>query len=125
MVLVIVLTKEGIFKNENVDENLDELYKCCKYKSNKDFTKLHEWGKYELWGKLKGKNSHELLKKIINENRLNDLVLLGNVCICKNNEDLTLKEWNKFYQETKDITSKQDNVSEYIELEELEEESYI
>ena len=128
MVLVIVLTKEGIFKN--VDENLDELYKCCKYKSNKDFTKLHEWGLYELWGKLKGKTSHELLKKIINENRLNDLVLLGNVCICKNNEDLTLKEWTKFYQETKDISSKQDIDSEDIdsediELEELDEESYI
>ena len=121
MVLVIVLTKEGIFKNENVDE----LYKACKYKSNKDFTKLHEWGKYELWGKLKRKNSNELLKKIISENRYNDLVLLGNVCICKTNEDLTLKEWNQFYQDTT-LSSKKDNDSEpMIELEELEEESFI
>lgn len=120
MVLVIVLTKEGIFKNENVDE----LYKACKYKSNKDFTKLHEWGNYELWGKLKGKTSHELLKNIIIENRFNDLVLIGNVCICKKNEDLPLKEWNHFYQATT-VSSKKDNVSEHIELEELEEESYI
>ena len=121
MVLVIVLTKEGIFKNENVDE----LYKACKYKSNKDFTKLHEWGNYELWGKLKGKTSHELLKNIIIENRLHDLVLIGNVCISKKKEDLHLKEWNKFYQDNKEISSKKENVVERIELEELEEESYI
>ena len=125
MVLVIVLTKDGIFKNENVDE----LYKQCKYKSNKDFIKLHEWGKYELWGKLKGKTSHEILEKIINENKLNDLVLLKNVCICKKNEDLTLNEWNTFYQnkENKEkVINKTDFFLENMdELEELEEESYI
>ena len=59
MVLVIVITKEGLFKNEIVND-LQQLYKCCNYKSNKGFIKLYEWDNYELWGKIKGKISNEI-----------------------------------------------------------------
>ena len=115
MVLVIVVTKQGTFKNENVD-NLEELYKCCKYKSNKDFIKLHEWDNYELWGKIKGKYSNELLQKIIyNDNfllNLHNLSFNGFLCVCKKKEDLTLDEWNKWCKENEEYGEEGENEEE-------------
>ena len=46
--MIILVKKDGSFLNV---KKTDELYKLCKYKTDKDFVKLHEWGKYELWGK--------------------------------------------------------------------------
>jgi len=53
--MVVTIKKDGSFKNEHTEE----LYKCCKYKSAKDFVKLHQWDDYELWGKRKGKAGNE------------------------------------------------------------------
>ena len=131
MVLVIVITKEGLFKNEIVND-LQQLYKCCNYKSNKGFIKLYEWDNYELWGKIKGKISNEILQKIISDNfllHIKNLASFGLLCVCKKNEDLTLDEWNKLYNDTNNTnhtndTNDTDNTNFKLE-EEIVESDYV
>jgi hypothetical protein len=91
MVMVVTIKKEGSFKNEHTEE----LYKCCKYKSAKDFVKLHQWDDYELWGKRKGKAGNE------NKCELPELneIFFGTLCVRKKDTDLSLDEWLEWYNE--------------------------
>lgn len=110
MVLVIVIKKDGSFKGESVEE----LYKCCKYKSDKDFVKLHQWENYELWGKSKGKAGNENKCELP---MLND-IFFGTLCVHKKKSDLTLDEWLNWY-------NTQMGGSELLENEEISEDSEI
>ena len=92
MVFVIVISKDGSFKSVN---KTDELYKCCKYKSNKDFVKLHEWNEYELWGKKKGKAGSE--NKCEFPSPIENLLYFGTLCVCKKDNDLAMEEWTTWY----------------------------
>ena len=85
MVIVVTIKKDGSFKNEHTKE----LYKCCKYKSEKDFVKIYQWDDYELWGKLKGKAGNENKCELP---ELNDNTIKGNDTAigsrCNNNKDV-------------------------------------
>lgn len=110
MPLVIIIKKDGSFKSEQVTE----LYKCCKYKSNKDFVKLHQWNDYELWGKQKGKAGNENKCELP---MLND-IFFGTLCVHKKDSDLTLEEWTHWY-------NIQMGGSELLESEDMSEDSDI
>lgn len=93
---IILIEKDGTIVEKNMKPLLmDKLYSVCGYRSNKDFQKLHQWDEYELYGKKIGKKDKQNNYFFpTNEN------YYGTLCIIKNNESITLDEWNIFYIST-------------------------
>lgn len=68
MVKILILEKE-IIKEDSVD-NMENLFKKCRFKKGDDFIEIEEW-KYKniiikLFGKIKGKSHNKFLYKIKN-----------------------------------------------------------
>jgi hypothetical protein len=91
---IIVVHRSGSLRVNTVDD-LTELYRVGKYKTDKDFMLLHKWGVYELWGKQTGKpgNENKYEWPSPHENSL----FFGTLCIVKPGADLDLEEWTQWY----------------------------
>jgi hypothetical protein len=88
MTNVLVIHKDG--EIEEVNAPMDKLYSVCEYKTNKDFELLNTYDDYEIYGKRKG--------KIGNENTyFADETYYGTLCILKKEDDLTIDDWNEYY----------------------------
>lgn len=70
MINIIIINNDSLLEHKTKDLNVDNIYKKCNYKSNKDFINIYK-NKYEsnileLWGKNKGNNksinNNEILK---------------------------------------------------------------
>lgn len=85
---VVVVNKDG--NMEEIDVNVDKLYTVCDYKTNKDFELLNQYDDYEIYGKRKGKIGHE-------NSYFVEETYYGTICIVKQNDDLTMEEWSKYY----------------------------
>lgn len=92
--MAIIIKKDGSFVSVNL---VEELYKACKYKTNKDFIKLHEWGNYELWGKSKGKAGRE--NKCELPAPIENVLFYGLLCVRKKDGELSMEEWTAWYNE--------------------------
>lgn len=105
MIEIIIIKKNGDVELKRVKEiNVDNIYKFCNYKSNKDFNKIHDFEVnnkiYSLYGKQNGKanqeNKYELPPPV------DTTLYFGTLCVIKNVDgeykDLTIEEWNKTYE---------------------------
>lgn len=115
--MAIVIKKDGSFVSVNL---VEELYTCCKYKTNKDFIKLHEWDNYELWGKSKGKSGNE--NKCELPAPIENVLFFGMLCVRKKNGDLTLDEWTTWYNEKMGSSIKLESEEESVDSEHSESE---
>jgi alpha-L-arabinofuranosidase len=115
--MAIVIKKDGSFVSVHATE---ELYTCCKYKTNKDFIKLHEWDKYELWGKSKGKSGSE--NKCELPAPIENVLFFGMLCVRKKDGDLTLDEWTTWYNEKMGSSIKLESEEESVDSEHSESE---
>jgi len=91
MTNVLVVNKSGIVEEHQCD--LDKLYTVCDYKSNKEFDLIYSYDIFEIYGKIKGKPENENKYIFPNVNQ----ALYGNICIIKKDNDITINEWNSFY----------------------------
>ena len=103
---IIIIKNNGDISEKNIKQfNEDEVYKICKYKTNKDFLNIHNFqvkrNTYKLYSKTTGRagneNKYELPPPIDND------LYFGTICIIKikNDEvhDLSCKEWEEVYEE--------------------------
>tara|TARA_B100001093_G_scaffold509502_1_gene573644 strand:- start:9699 stop:10172 length:474 start_codon:yes stop_codon:yes gene_type:complete len=80
------------------------LYKCCSYKSDKDFECIHSFAfdseKYMVYGKKCGRANNE--NKYDLPPPVDTILLFGTLCVVKKCDDefvsLTSKEWSKIYE---------------------------
>ena len=99
----IIIKKNGDIQEKSL--NLNELYKSCSFKINKDFEKQHEYivdeFTYEIYGKKNGKANTE--NKYEYPPPIDNVLYFGNMCILKKNknkdnyEKLDKKSWNEVY----------------------------
>ena len=88
-------------KVKQIDES--SLYKCCNYKSDKDFEFIHCFEvnhcEYIVYGKKNGRANNE--NKYEFPPPIDTLLLFGTLCIFKKEENeyvsLTINEWSKVY----------------------------
>jgi hypothetical protein len=98
MTIVIIVEKENI--KENKINDINELYKKCKFKKVDDFVEINTWNYnnsiIKLYGKLNGKNQSKNLYKFPDL----DKTIYGScalVCLENNNYvDLKIEDWNNF-----------------------------
>lgn len=113
MVNVIIIDKTGelkVCKMNNENEMNDELYKKCKFKKSDNFEKRHTWNskkdKYSFksvsvfardTGKATTENKYDFPPPIDN------ILYFGCVALVASDEsgivDLSVEEWEKFYEE--------------------------
>ena len=110
MVKIIIIEKNGELKESKFIAEKNELYKKCKFKKPDDFTLRHTWlnkkakfsfKKVSLYARDKGKanteNKYDLPPPVDN------ILYFGTCALVATddddlNTDLTLEEWNKFYE---------------------------
>ena len=140
MIEIIIIKKNGDVESKRVKEiKHNNIYKFCNYKSDKDFSKVHDFNinntKYTLYGKEIGKatqeNKYELPPPI------DTTLYFGTLCIVKTVEEeyvnLTVEEWNNTYENLfggfEDIGDEDDETrsmdSEVYEDEDYTEEGYL
>ena len=98
MTQIIIVEKEN-FKQETIDD-INNLFKKCKFKKQEDFLELKTWNyksfELKLFGKVKGKSHTKYFYKFPNFEKN----LYGNiavVCFCKKKYfDLDLNLWKNF-----------------------------
>lgn len=110
---VILVQRSGSLRCHRV-ENISELYKACKYKTDKDFILLHKWGLYEVWGKRTGKAGHENKYELPSPHE--NSIFFGILCIVKPGANLDIQEWTQWYK-------KKTGGSEKLEYEECSDDS--
>ena len=103
--IIIIKNNSDISEKKIKQFTEDEVYKICKYKTNKDFLNIHNFqvkgNTYKLYSKTSGRagneNKYELPPPIDNQ------LYFGSICIIKmkNDEvqDLSCKEWEEIYEE--------------------------
>lgn len=103
--IIIIKNNCDISEKKIKQFNENEIYKLCKYKTDKDFSNIHNFkvkgNTYQLYCKTTGRagneNKYELPPPIDNE------LYFGSICIIKTNEneieDLSSKEWQEVYEE--------------------------
>lgn len=91
---VIVVRRNGSLCVKTV-EHLSDLYRLCKYKTEKGFELLHRWGLYELWGKRTGKDGHENKYELPSPHE--NTIFFGALAIVKQGASLDLNEWTQWY----------------------------
>ena len=112
MVKVIVVSKDRKKKNSNIKNfKVDELYKKCNLRKNDHFEKRHTWKMKKsnnfisLYAKDKGRANSE--NKYDLPPPLDNALYYGFLLLIKHNEEhltdenalnLTLDEWEKFYE---------------------------
>ena len=112
MVKVIVVSKDRKKKNSNIKNfKVDELYKKCNLRKNDHFEKRHTWKMKKsnnfisLYAKDKGRSNSE--NKYDLPPPLDNALYYGFLLLIKHNEEhltdenalnLTLDEWEKFYE---------------------------
>lgn len=132
MTQIIIIEKEN-FKEDSIDD-MNNLYKKCKFKKQEDFLELMTWNfkkfTFKLFGKIKGKSHTKFLYKFPDFEKN----IYGNISIiCFSNDqyyDLDLNLWNDFLNNYKKNDSsleiennKQENYQEEILENETKEES--
>ena len=115
----VVIKKDGSFVSVSERE---DLYKCCKYKSDKDFIKLHEWDNYELWGKQKGKAGNE--NKCELPPPIENLLFFGLLCVRKKEGELTMEEWSSWYEKKMGSINIEDSEEASVDSEQYSESEY-
>ena len=123
MTKIIIIEKEN-FKEDNIDD-MNNLYKKCKFKKQEDFLELMTWNfnkfTFKLFGKIKGKSHTKFLYKFPDFEKN----IYGNISIvCFSNDqyyDLDLNLWTDFLNNYKknDFTydiedNKEENYQEQI-----------
>ena len=107
MTKILILEKENI--KEEIVDNIDNIFKKCKFKKIDDFGEIEKWKYNELTIKLLGKNKGKTTNKIIHniKNRENIVYGLSALIAMKDNIfiDLNKELWNKFLEsnENKDL----------------------
>ena len=119
MTQVIIIEKE-ILKEEVIDD-MNNLYKKCKFKKQEDFLELMIWNYkdfvFKLFGKVKGKSHTKFLYKFPDFEK-NIYGNISIICLYKDEYyDLDLNLWNEF------LNNYNKNISEFeLENENEEEE---
>ena len=107
MTKILILEKENI--KEEIVDNMDNIFKKCKFKKIDDFGEIEKWKYNELTIKLLGKNKGKTTNKIIHniKNQENIVYGLSALIAMKDNIfiDLNKELWNKFldYNENKEL----------------------
>lgn len=107
MTKILILEKENI--KEEIVDNIDNIFKKCKFKKIDDFGEIEKWKYNELTIKLLGKNKGKTTNKIIHniKNQENIVYGLSALIAMKDNIfiDLNKELWNKFLEskENKDL----------------------
>jgi hypothetical protein len=107
MTKILILEKENI--KEEIVDNMDNIFKKCKFKKIDDFGEIEKWKYNELTIKLLGKNKGKTTNKIIHniKNQENIVYGLSALIAMKDNIfiDLNKELWNKFLEskENKDL----------------------
>jgi hypothetical protein len=107
MTKILILEKENI--KEEIVDNIDNIFKKCKFKKMEDFVEIEKW-QYDqltikLLGKIKGKTTNKNIHNIKNQ----EIIVYGLSALIamKNNIfiDLNKELWNKFldYNENKEL----------------------
>ena len=111
MVDIVLVEKTGELKISKYVDGKDELYKKCKFKKADNFDFLHAWtsknGKYSfktvsLYARNTGNANTE--NKYDFPPPVDNLLNFGCCCLVARNEmgdyvDLSVEDWNKFYEE--------------------------
>lgn len=100
MTKILILEKENI--KEEIVDNIDNIFKKCKFKKIDDFVEIEKWKYNELTIKLLGKNKGKTTNKIIHniKNQENIVYGLSALIAMKDNIfiDLNKELWNKFLE---------------------------
>lgn len=107
MTKILILEKENI--KEEIVDNIDNIFKKCKFKKMEDFIEIEKWYYEELTikllGKIKGKTTNKIIHNIKNQEKI--VYGLSALIAMKNNIfiDLNKELWNKFldYNENKEL----------------------
>lgn len=120
MTVVIIIEKENI--KENSINDINDLYKKCKFKKADGFNEIKQWNFntkiIKLFGKITGKN---IQKNLYDFPDLNTSIYGSCALVCyENNEivDINISSWNEF-KNNKDL--KQENNVEYNNTEKFNE----
>jgi len=107
MTKILILEKENI--KEEIVDNIDNVFKKCKFKKMEDFIEIEKWHYEELTikllGKIKGKTTNKIIHNIKNQEKivygLSALIAMKNNIFIDFNKEL----WNKFldYNENKEL----------------------
>ena len=108
---LVIIKKNGTFL---AGSSSPELYKCCNYRSPKDFVKLHEWGTFELWGKSTGKAGNENKCELPSPHE--NTLFFGNLCVLKQGTDLSLTEWTDWYNEKMGGSENIENIEDEVSV---------
>lgn len=107
MTKILILEKENI--KEEIVDNIDNVFKKCKFKKMEDFIEIEKWHYKELTIKLLGKIKGKTTNKIIHNIKNQEIIVYGLSALIamKNNIfiDLNKELWNKFldYNENKEL----------------------
>ena len=98
MTKILILEKENI--KEEIVDNIDNIFKKCKFKKMEDFVDIEKWQyddlTFKLLAKIKGKTTNKIIHNIKNK----EIIVYGLSALIamKNNIfiDLNKELWNKF-----------------------------
>lgn len=124
MTQVIIIEKENL--KEEVIDDMNNLYKKCKFKKQEDFLELMSWNYkdfiFKLFGKVKGKSHTKFLYKFPDFEK-NIYGNISIICLYKDQYyDLDLNLWNEFLNNYKKNISEENFEKTILENENEEEE---